>query len=76
MRWLALIIALAFCLILGLIMWRLKRFNKATFEPIFMGIILFGIVSLCQPLWQPLYQYGFPILLTGTFGYIFVTHLK
>lgn len=76
MRWLSLIIALAFCLILGLVMWKLKRFNKASLEPIFMGIILLGIVALCQPFWQPVYQYGFPVLLTGTFGYMFVTHLK
>ncbi|MBM3699718.1 MAG: hypothetical protein FJW68_02220 [Actinobacteria bacterium] len=76
MRWLALIIALAFCLILGLAMWRAKKFQQKYLEPIFMGIMLFGIVALCQPLWQPLYQYGFPILLTGTAGYIFVTHIK
>jgi predicted small integral membrane protein len=76
MRWLSLIIAAVFCFVLGLAMWKAKRFNKASLEPIFMGIILFGIVALCQPLWQPLFQYGFPILLTGTAGYIFVTHLK
>jgi hypothetical protein len=76
MRWLSLIIVVAFCLILSLVMWRLKKFNKAGLEPIFMVIILVGIVALCQPLWQPLYQYGFPILLTGTAGYIFVTHLR
>ncbi|MBM3705082.1 MAG: hypothetical protein FJW66_01015 [Actinobacteria bacterium] len=76
MRWLALIIALVFCLILGLAMWRAKKFRQKNLEPIFMWIMLFGIAALCQPLWQPLYQYGFPILLTGTAGYVFVTHLK
>ena len=76
MSFISLIIALAFCLILGLIMWRAKKFKKRYLEPIFMWIMLFGIVALCQPLWQPLFQYGYPILLTGVAGYMVVTHIR
>lgn len=76
MSFISLIVALAFCLILGLIMWRAKKFKKRYLEPIFMWIMLFGIVALCQPLWQPLFQYGYPILLTGVAGYMVVTHIR
>lgn len=76
MSFISLIVALAFCLILGLIMWRAKKFKKRYLEPIFMWVMLFGIVALCQPLWQPLFQYGYPILLTGVAGYMVVTHIR
>ena len=76
MSFISLIVALAFCLILGLIMWRDKKFKKRYLEPIFMWVMLFGIVALCQPLWQPLFQYGYPILLTGVAGYMVVTHIR
>jgi len=76
MSFISLIVALVFCLILGLIMWKAKKFKKRYLEPIFMWIMLFGIVALCQPLWQPLFQYGYPILLTGVAGYMVVTHIR
>jgi len=76
MRFISLIVALAFCLVLGLIMWRAKKFKQKYLEPIFMWVMLFGIFALCQPLWQPLFQYGYPILLTGVAGYMVATHLK
>jgi len=40
------------------------------------GLILFGIVSLCQPFTFFLYHYGFAFLGGGTALYITVTHLK
>ncbi len=76
MRFISLIVALAFCLVLGLIMWKANKFKQKYLEPIFMWVMLFGIFSLCQPLWQPLFQYGYPILLTGVAGYMVATHLK
>ena len=76
MKWMALIISLLFCVVLGLSLWFTKKFRRRYLEPIFMGILLFGIFALCQPLWFPLYQYGFPILLTGTLGYIFAIHVR
>lgn len=72
----SLVIALVACLILALAMWRAKKFKQVYLEPIFMWVMLFGIVALCQPLWKPLFQYGYPILLTGVVGYMVVTHLK
>jgi hypothetical protein len=41
-----------------------------------MGLIILGIVTLCQPWSIKLYGIGFGILLMGTFSYIFASHLK
>lgn len=35
-----------------------------------------GIFSLCQPFTIYLYRIGFQILLVGTLGFIFVSHMK
>ena len=72
----SLVVAVIACLILGFAMWRAKKFKKAYLEPIFMWVMLFGIFALCQPLLKPLFQYGFPILLTGVAGYMVASHIK
>jgi len=41
-----------------------------------IGLVLFGIFSLCQPFTFFLYHYGFAFLGGGTALYIIVTHLK
>lgn len=41
-----------------------------------MWIMIFGIVSLCQPWIFFLYHYGFAILLTGLLGYTVSVHMK
>jgi hypothetical protein len=56
--------------------WRLKFLKKSVLEPIFMFLMLFGIVALIQPLSFWLYSHGFSILFPSTLGYIFAIHLK
>ncbi len=72
----AFIICLAFYAIIGITFWKFKLLKRKYMEPLFMGIMIFGIVALCQPLFLALYTYGFAILMTGTLGYIFSIHLK
>jgi hypothetical protein len=47
-----------------------KTFN----EWLSIGLIVFGMVSLCQPLTMVLYKCGFQTLLTGTLGFIIASH--
>lgn len=56
--------------------WRLKFLNKKYLEPIFMFLMLFGIVALIQPVSMWLYSHGFSILFPSTLGYILAIHLK
>jgi hypothetical protein len=81
-----LLVAVGFVAVLLVVFWRLKMLKKKYLEPIFMVIMLLGIVALCQPvLYQrfydentvsPIFRHGFTILLTGTFGYIGAIHFK
>lgn len=50
--------------------------NKKYFESVSIGLILFGIFSLCQPFTFFLYHYGFAFLGGGTALYIIVSHIK
>ncbi len=70
------LIAIGFVAVLLIVFWRLKMLQKKYLEPVFMAIMLFGILALCQPLLFQLYRHGFTILLTGTFGYIGAIHFK
>ena len=45
-------------------------------EPISMWVIIFGIVSLCQPWFLTLHVYGFSIILIGLVGFIVFSHIK
>jgi len=70
------IISIGFYIIIIVTFWKFKILKRKYLEPIFIGIMIFGIVALCQPLIFKLYSYGFTILLTGTGGYMFVSHMK
>lgn len=50
---------------------RLKKFM----EPLSIVLIVFGIVSLCQPFVFFLYHYGFAFLGIGTGLYILFSHI-
>lgn len=50
---------------------RIKRFM----EPLSIGLIIFGIFSLCQPFTFFLYHYGFAFLGVGTGLYILFSHI-
>lgn len=70
------LVGIGFAIVLLLVFWRLKMLKKKYLEPVFMVIMLFGIVALCQPLIFQLYRHGFTILMVGTFGYIGAIHFK
>jgi len=71
-----LIFSLVFIVVLVLVLWMFKILKRKYLEPIFISIMIFGIVALCQPFIFKLYNYGFAILLTGTGGYMFASHMK
>jgi len=50
--------------------------RRAFNERLFMGIIIFGMVSLCQPFTMSLYRCGFQTLLVGTLAFIIISHMK
>jgi len=45
-------------------------------ERLSIGIIVFGMFSLCQPFTIVLYRCGFQTLLVGTLAFIVVVHMK
>jgi len=51
---------------------RRRLFN----ERLSIGIIVFGMFSLCQPFTIVLYRCGFQTLLVGTLAFIVVAHMK
>lgn len=53
-----------------------RKLSTKYFEPISMWIIIFGIISLCQPWVLLLHIYGFLILILGLIGFIFFSHIK
>ena len=53
-----------------------RQLSVKYFEPIFMWVIIFGIVSLCQPWFLTLHVYGFSIILIGLVGFIVFSHIK
>ena len=50
--------------------------KRALNERIFMGILIFGLFSLCQPFTLALYRCGFQTLLVGTLAFIIISHMK
>lgn len=48
--------------------------RKMLNEWLSIGLIVFGMFSLCQPFTMVLYQCGFQTLLTGTLGFIIASH--
>ena len=53
-----------------------RQLSVKYFEPISMWVIIFGIVSLCQPWFLTLHVYGFSIILIGLVGFIVFYHIK
>jgi hypothetical protein len=69
------LIALGFYLIVGFVLWRLKKFSKIYFEPFFIIIMVLGMICMIQPFSILVYAIGFAILLTGLAGYFITSHL-
>jgi len=53
-----------------------RQLSVKYFEPVSMWVIIFGIVSLCQPWFLTLHVYGFSIILIGLVGFIVFSHIK
>jgi len=53
-----------------------RQLSVKYFEPISMWVIIFGIVSLCQPWFLTLHVFGFSIILIGLVGFIVFSHIK
>jgi len=53
-----------------------RKLSVKYFEPISMWVIIFGIVSLCQPWFLFFHLYGFLITLIGLVLFIFFSHIK
>jgi hypothetical protein len=51
---------------------RRRLFN----ERFSLALIIFGMISLCQPFTIVLYRCGFQTLLVGTLAFIIVSHMK
>jgi len=49
---------------------------KTALEWLAIGLIFFGIFSLCQPLTMALYHVGFQVLLGGLILFIVITHVR
>ena len=45
-------------------------------ERVAIGVIIFGMFSLCQPFTIALYRCGFQTLLVGTLAFIIISHMK
>ena len=50
--------------------------NRTLNERLSLGIIIFGMFSLCQPFTIVLYRCGFQTLLVGTLAFIILSHMK
>jgi len=45
-------------------------------ERLSLGMIIFGLFSLCQPATIVLYRCGFQTLLVGTLAFVIISHMK
>ncbi len=59
-------------LLVGVVLFAIISPRKQLVERISMGMIVFGLVSLCQPLFMILFSAGFHILLSGTVAFIVI----
>ena len=62
-------------LVAALVLVFLSR-RRVLDERVSLGIIIFGMFSLCQPFTIVLYRCGFQTLLVGTLAFIIISHMK
>ncbi len=53
--------------------WR-RFFRRGPWEAVATVLIAVGVVMLMQPYWMLLYTYSFAVILTGTVGFVIVSH--
>lgn len=53
--------------------WR-RLFKRGPWENLATVLIALGVFMLMQPFYLPLYTYSFLVILTGTVGFVIVSH--
>ena len=52
-----------------------RSINQRYLEPIAQGVMIFGIIVLCQPWVEILHRYGLTITLIGLVGFMITIHI-
>ena len=63
-----------YLILLGMTLYAILSPQNWWIERVSIGAIAFGLIFLCQPFQQVLYQTGFQILLGGLTGFVIVAH--
>ena len=63
-----------YLILLGMTLYAILSPQKWWIERVSIGAIALGLIFLCQPFQQVLYQTGFQILLGGLTGFVIVAH--
>ncbi len=53
-----------------------KELSVKVFEPVSQGLMILGIIALCQPWIEPLHRYGVTIILVGLVGFSVFSKIK
>jgi len=53
-----------------------KEMSVKVFEPVSQGLMIFGIIALCQPWVEVLHRYGATIILVGLIGFLVFTKIR
>jgi hypothetical protein len=53
-----------------------REFSARVMEPFCQGLMIFGIVALCQPWVALLHQYGITLTLIGLVGFSIFSKIK
>lgn len=51
-----------------------RWFRRGPWEAAAVAVIALGVFMLMQPFWLPLFTYSFVTILTGTVGFVIVSH--
>ena len=53
-----------------------KEMSVKVFEPVSQGLMIFGIIALCQPWVEVLHRYGATIILVGLIAFLVFTKIR
>ena len=53
-----------------------KQLSNRVLEPLCQGLMVFGIVALCQPWVEVLHRYGVTIILVGLVGFSIFSKIR
>jgi hypothetical protein len=52
-----------------------REINHRWIVPGAQALMIFGIIALCQPWWEPLHHYGLTIIIVGLLGFMIATKI-